>query len=93
VLVNTRLLALVSAHDSVAAEPEKLEAAAELYRDLLGSVRRRLVHVPCASVQCISVACLAPAGCWPVLYCNLLCSTVLYCVVLCCTVLYCVVLC
>ena len=76
-LVNTRLLALVGAHDSVAAEPEKLEAAAELYRDLLASVRRRLVHVPCASVQCgISVACLAPAGCRPVLYCALLCCTV-----------------
>lgn len=38
VLVNTRLLALVTNFDSVAAEPEKLEAAAELYRDLLGSV-------------------------------------------------------
>jgi hypothetical protein len=39
VLVNTRLLALVTAHDSVASDPEALEKAAEVYRDLLGSVR------------------------------------------------------
>jgi hypothetical protein len=39
VLVNTRLLALCTAHDSVAADTEKLEAAAEVYRDLLSSVR------------------------------------------------------
>ena len=38
-LVNTRLLALVTAHDSVASDPEALEKAAEVYRDLLGSVR------------------------------------------------------
>jgi hypothetical protein len=38
VLVNTRLLALVAAHDSVAADTDKLEAAAEVYRDLLSSV-------------------------------------------------------
>lgn len=40
VLVNTRLLALCTAHDSVAADTEKLEAAAEIYRDLLSSVRQ-----------------------------------------------------
>jgi hypothetical protein len=39
VSVNGRLLALVTAFDSVAAEPEKLEAAAEVYKDLLSSVR------------------------------------------------------
>jgi hypothetical protein len=39
VAVNARLLALVTAFDSVEAEPEKLEAAAEVYRDLLSSVR------------------------------------------------------
>jgi hypothetical protein len=38
VAVNARLLALVTAFDSVAADPEKLEAAAEVYRDLLSSV-------------------------------------------------------
>lgn len=38
VLINTRLLALVTAFDSVAADSTKLEAAAEVYRDLLGSV-------------------------------------------------------
>jgi hypothetical protein len=38
VLINTRLLALCTAHDSVAADTEKLEAAAEVYRDLLSSV-------------------------------------------------------
>ncbi|KAF8055819.1 hypothetical protein HT031_006594 [Scenedesmus sp. PABB004] len=38
VLINTRLLALVTAHDSVAADTEKLEAAAEVYRDLLSSI-------------------------------------------------------
>lgn len=41
VLVNTRLLALVTNHDSIEANPEKLEAAAEVYRDLLNSVSRR----------------------------------------------------
>ena len=41
VLVNTRLLALCTAHDSVAADTEKLEAAAEVYRDLLSSVSGR----------------------------------------------------
>lgn len=40
VLINTRLLALCTAHDSVAADTEKLEAAAEVYRDLLSSVRQ-----------------------------------------------------
>lgn len=38
VLINTRLLALVTAFDSVAADTAKLEAAAEVYRDLLSSV-------------------------------------------------------
>ncbi|PNW69832.1 hypothetical protein CHLRE_18g748397v5 [Chlamydomonas reinhardtii] len=38
VLLNTRLVALIANHDAVAAEPEKLAAAAELYRDLLSSV-------------------------------------------------------
>ncbi|KXZ53007.1 hypothetical protein GPECTOR_8g376 [Gonium pectorale] len=38
VLLNTRLIALISNHDAVAAEPEKLEKAAELYRDVLSSV-------------------------------------------------------
>jgi hypothetical protein len=38
VMVNTRLLALCAAHDSVAADTTKLEAAAEVYRDLLSSV-------------------------------------------------------
>eukprot|EP00879_Flechtneria_rotunda_P007889 GHRR01008266.1.p1 GENE.GHRR01008266.1~~GHRR01008266.1.p1 ORF type:complete len:411 (+),score=155.79 GHRR01008266.1:362-1594(+) len=38
VMINTRLLALVTAHDSVAADPAKLEAAAEVYRDLLSSI-------------------------------------------------------
>jgi len=42
VLINTRLLALCTAHDSVAADTEKLEAAAEVYRDLLSSVRTAL---------------------------------------------------
>lgn len=42
VLINTRLLALCTAHDSVAADTEKLEAAAEVYRDLLSSVRSAL---------------------------------------------------
>ncbi len=37
-LINTRLVALISNHDAVAAEPEKLEAAAAVYRDLLASV-------------------------------------------------------
>jgi tryptophan synthase beta subunit len=41
VLINTRLLALCTAHDSVAADTEKLEAAAEVYRDLLSSVRQQ----------------------------------------------------
>lgn len=41
VLINTRLLALCTAHDSVAADTDKLEAAAEVYRDLLSSVRLR----------------------------------------------------
>lgn len=38
VLINTRLLALCTAFDSVAADTDKLEAAAEVYRDLLSSV-------------------------------------------------------
>ncbi|KAF6251429.1 hypothetical protein COO60DRAFT_1287543 [Scenedesmus sp. NREL 46B-D3] len=38
VIVNTRLLALCAAHDSVAADTTKLEAAAEVYRDLLSSI-------------------------------------------------------
>lgn len=38
VAINARLLALVTAFDSVAADAEKLEAAAEVYRDLLSSV-------------------------------------------------------
>lgn len=38
VMVNTRLLALCAAHDSVAADTTKLEAAAEVYRDLLSSI-------------------------------------------------------
>lgn len=38
VLINTRLVALISNHDAVAADPEKLEAAAAVYRDLLASV-------------------------------------------------------
>lgn len=42
VLINTRLLALCTAHDSVAADTEKLEAAAEVYRDLLSSVSNTL---------------------------------------------------
>lgn len=42
VLINTRLLALCTAHDSVAADTEKLEAAAEVYRDLLSSVSGEL---------------------------------------------------
>ncbi|GFR51166.1 hypothetical protein Agub_g13524, partial [Astrephomene gubernaculifera] len=37
-LVNTRLLALVANHDAVAADTEKLEAAAAVYRDLLSSI-------------------------------------------------------
>lgn len=45
-LINTRLLALCTAHDSVAADTEKLEAAAEVYRDLLSSVRRGAVVFP-----------------------------------------------
>ncbi len=40
VLMNTRLLALVTNHDSIEANPEKLQAAADVYRDLLSSVRR-----------------------------------------------------
>jgi len=39
VAINARLLALVTAFDSVAADPEKLEAAAEVYKNLLSSVR------------------------------------------------------
>lgn len=53
VLVNTRLLALCAAHDSVAADTDKLEAAAELYRDLLSSVSKPAVaaaaQLPCSS--------------------------------------------
>lgn len=39
VMMNTRLVALVSNHDSVTADQEKLAQAAEVYRDLLSSVR------------------------------------------------------
>ena len=45
VLVNTRLLALVTNHDSIEANPEKLEAAAEVYRDLLNSVSQRVADI------------------------------------------------
>ncbi|GAX73760.1 hypothetical protein CEUSTIGMA_g1211.t1 [Chlamydomonas eustigma] len=38
VLINTRLLALVTNHDSIEANTDKLEAASEVYRDLLGSI-------------------------------------------------------
>lgn len=45
VLINTRLLALVTNHDSIEANEEQLEAAANVYRDLLSSVRSgALVH-------------------------------------------------
>jgi hypothetical protein len=40
VLLNTRLVALIANYDSVAADPEALEKAAEAYRDLLSSVKR-----------------------------------------------------
>ncbi len=39
VLVNTRLVALCANHDSISADTAALDAAAEVYRDLLGSVR------------------------------------------------------
>jgi hypothetical protein len=39
--INTRLLALVANHDSIEADPAALEKAAEVYRDLLSSVRGR----------------------------------------------------
>lgn len=38
VLVNTRLVALCTNHDSVAADQDKLAAAAEVYKNLLSSV-------------------------------------------------------
>ncbi|PNH08823.1 hypothetical protein TSOC_004608 [Tetrabaena socialis] len=38
VLINTRLVALVANYDAVAADPDKLDAAAEVYRDLLSSI-------------------------------------------------------
>jgi len=38
VLINTRLVALCTNHDSVAADEDKLAAAAEVYRDLLSSI-------------------------------------------------------
>ncbi|GIL63110.1 hypothetical protein Vafri_17236 [Volvox africanus] len=38
VLVNTRLVALIANHDAVAADQDKLDAAAEVYRDLLTSI-------------------------------------------------------
>jgi hypothetical protein len=39
VLLNTRLVALCANHDSISADTAALEAAAEVYRDLLSSVR------------------------------------------------------
>ena len=36
--INTRLLGLVASHDSIEADPQKLAAAADVYRDLLSSV-------------------------------------------------------
>ncbi|EFJ51826.1 hypothetical protein VOLCADRAFT_109605 [Volvox carteri f. nagariensis] len=38
VLINTRLVALIANHDAVAADQDKLDAAAAVYRDLLSSV-------------------------------------------------------
>lgn len=38
VALNTRLVAMVSNHDSIEADQDKLAAAAEVYRDLLSSV-------------------------------------------------------
>lgn len=37
--LNARLVALCANHDSIEADPAALEKAAEVYRDLLGSVR------------------------------------------------------
>lgn len=62
VLVNTRLLALVAAHDSVAADTEKLEAAAEVYRDLLSSVRALVALLSCVLIRFEHVHCCV--GCW-----------------------------
>lgn len=42
VMMNTRLVALVSNHDSVTADPDALAKAAEVYRDLLSSVSQAL---------------------------------------------------
>ena len=39
VMTNTRLVALCASFDSVSADPEALERASMVYRDLLGSVR------------------------------------------------------
>ena len=41
VAMNTKLVALCTNHDSIAADPKALEAAAEVYRDLLSSVGGR----------------------------------------------------
>ncbi|GLI70397.1 hypothetical protein VaNZ11_015180 [Volvox africanus] len=38
VLINTRLVALIANHDAVEADQDKLDAAAEVYRDLLSSI-------------------------------------------------------
>ncbi|GLC45942.1 hypothetical protein PLESTF_000714900 [Pleodorina starrii] len=38
VLINTRLVALIANHDAVAADTDKLDAAAAVYRDLLTSI-------------------------------------------------------
>lgn len=38
VVINTRLMALISTHDSVMADPDKLAVAAAVYKDLLGSI-------------------------------------------------------
>ncbi|GIM11879.1 hypothetical protein Vretimale_15350 [Volvox reticuliferus] len=38
VLINTRLVALIANHDAVAADQDKLDAAADVYRDLLTSI-------------------------------------------------------
>ncbi|MEW5304685.1 MAG: hypothetical protein WDW36_007278 [Sanguina aurantia] len=39
VALNTRLVAMVSNHDSIEADQDKLAAAAEVYRDLLSSIK------------------------------------------------------
>jgi hypothetical protein len=67
VLINTRLLALCTAHDSVAADEDKLAAAAEVYRDLLSSVRSdggRGRRAACAA-RGMGAACMAQAPAVP----------------------------